>query len=315
MTAKQLAPYLDRVSKVELPPTTCGCAHCMKAAKQPGGETVPKDDHFIKEELALAALLLALWEAAVASTGIEATIKAAGATRNVNVIDTTLENADEDMAKATFTDEGKKESEDTLHKSFMVGFLLAGAAAAAAARMAASIKRTLFGYNSQVGYWTNHYFARIAHPALMEAVLADGVSITGTNDLEAVLEAVMARVIKGTEVYWRIVANQTMSRAHHYGILRGAQEQGKLGYRLVAVIDLRTTDLCRGLDGKEFWVADAIEHLERVAETDPADIGKVAPWVKWDDVKGKSNAELSSLGVLCPPFHSFCRTTLVAFST
>ena len=72
MTAKQLAPYLDRVSKVELPPTTCGCAHCMKAAKQPGGETVPKDDHFIKEELALAALLLALWEAAVASTGIEA---------------------------------------------------------------------------------------------------------------------------------------------------------------------------------------------------------------------------------------------------
>ena len=320
MDHKALAPYLERVRSIkmeDLPGATCSC-HVCKVATPKGGETVPKDDKFIAEELALAATLLKLWEDAVASTGIVDSITTAGATRNTHTISTALDNADVSLSQTIFDDgdgEATKDTMGTLRKTLLVGMLLSGAALTDYSRLMVSINRLLGGFTAQVRYFSNQYFTRIAHPALMDAVLSAGTSLTGLEDYGKVLADEMAKAIWNTGPYWRIVANQTTSRAHHYGILRGAQEQGKLGYKLVAVLDRRTTELCRNLDGKEFWVADGIAHLERIAETEPEDIAKVAPWVKAEDVKDKSASDLSTMGVLVPPFHANCRTTLVAIST
>ena len=316
MTATELAPYIERVRNVV--PHGCGCSCCaQKAEKVKGGETVPKGDKFIKEELELAATLLALWEDAVDRTGIVDSIITAGDTRNTHNIDTALDNADVSLSQTVIDDD--EEIADTnkpIKTAFLIGFGLAGATALSASRMAVSIGRILNGYNRQVQYFANQYFRRIAHPSLLKIVLAHGNDLHGNEDYGQVLKEAMDRyVLEGTEAYWRLVANHTISRAHHYGILRGAQEQGKLGYRLVAVLDTRTTELCLELNGREFWVADGINHLEKVAECDPEDISKVSPWVKAEDVKGKTSDELVEMGVMVPPFHGNCRTTLVTINT
>ncbi|MGK3946915.1 hypothetical protein ABK046_52185, partial [Streptomyces caeruleatus] len=65
--------------------------------------------------------------------------------------------------------------------------------------------------------------------------------------------------------YWRLVANQASSRAYHYGLTRAGLSLGYTGYRLDAVIDKATTPVCRSLDGKVFWLADAVQRLEKLA--------------------------------------------------
>jgi hypothetical protein len=47
-----------------------------------------------------------------------------------------------------------------------------------------------------------------------------------------------------------------------------------------------------------------------MAAQDPEDVKTIAPWPKLEDIKGKSSKELVAQGVIVPPYHFFCRTTL-----
>ena len=86
--------------------------------------------------------------------------------------------------------------------------------------------------------------------------------------------------------------------------------RGYRAYRLDAVIDSRTTEVCRSLNGKEFWLADAVARLEKLARVAPEEIAEQSPWLALEDVDGMDSAALSKNGILTPPFHANCRTTM-----
>lgn len=159
---------------------------------------------------------------------------------------------------------------------------------------------------------TNEFFNTQVMPALQRQVNAvlDGTAATGQPDLTAI-RAVLDRRLK-TVPYWRVVANAAASRSYHYGYLKAAQFQGFRAYRFVAVIDERTSEICNHMDGREWPIADVVNLMERTAMSDDIEeVKRLLPWAKFDDIKELNNDALRDIGVMVPPLHGNCRSTIV----
>ena len=66
---------------------------------------------------------------------------------------------------------------------------------------------------------------------------------------------------------------------------------------------------------EEFWIADAVALVERTAMVEDAtEVKELQPWLKYNDIKELGTDELVNRGVMVPPFHGNCRTTLELIS-
>lgn len=146
--------------------------------------------------------------------------------------------------------------------------------------------------------------------------------------------------------YSNVVANAGVQRARAFAEISSYVDAGIEYAELVAVLDQRTTNQCRFLDGQHIQVSNIVNILNQTLEiTNPEEIKRVTPWVydrrdpktgtpqlvtrngvvladilrsgygKIDD-KGEYAARKmgdqlaidASIGP--PPYHGFCRTTM-----
>lgn len=174
--------------------------------------------------------------------------------------------------------------------------------------------QVLAGMVASTKYYTNTHFNTYVVPALFREVdkVLSGKAPFEQPDWTPVREALQDRL--KSVPYWRLVATTAASRSFHYGYMKAAQVQGFRGYRFVAILDERTTDICQDMDGREFLIADAVSLLERVAQSDdPEEAKKLTPWTTAEQIKGKSNQELVKDGTFFPPLHGYCRSTVEPF--
>lgn len=174
----------------------------------------------------------------------------------------------------------------------------------------------------------------------------------GNDVIAKDLKAHFAQNIPRPISYWRTVADSFVGRARTTSQIYSYEDASIESLEVVAVIDEVTTDQCRFMDGKVFSVSSARAMLDSLSELeDPEEVRYANPWIrKGRDANGgmhlfvphadgshtsiakiersgmgkvddrgsfsntKSSAELSKLGVPCPPFHGRCRTTVVASS-
>jgi hypothetical protein len=157
-------------------------------------------------------------------------------------------------------------------------------------------------------YYTNRHFNEQVIPDIQNRVqaLLDGTNPTDVPDVTDIIEGLGKRL--KSVPYWRVVANAAASRAYHYGALKAAQMTSVTQYRLVAVLDEKTSEICIDMHDKVFWVADAVQLLEQAADADPEEVKDIMPWLR--DVDGLDNDALRALGFIVPPFHGNCRTTV-----
>lgn len=169
--------------------------------------------------------------------------------------------------------------------------------------------RIVNGMSRSANYYTNQYFNTQVMPALVDAVqqaVVSGQRSTGAAAIREVLDRRLRSV-----PYWRVVANAAASRAYHYGLvmagsLGGAQE---VVYR--AVIDARTSEICLSLNGTRWPIRDMVDLVQRIADAGPEEIKTITPWVRVDDIRDLSPAQLYAMGVAVPPLHGSCRSVLV----
>lgn len=164
------------------------------------------------------------------------------------------------------------------------------------------------------------------------------------RDLEA---AAAGKLAPRGGAYWEVVAGAYVGRGRSWSQLLGYQEAGVRRYRIEAVLDRATTQVCRFLHGKSFEVSDGLSILNAGAELDrPEDVKKQNPWVRLGQppegkpilfVDGKggrvkvatieeaatgadkvgrfsgglSERGLVSNGIGFPPYHGLCRTTTI----
>lgn len=115
--------------------------------------------------------------------------------------------------------------------------------------------------------------------------------------------------------YWRLVGGAAIVRARSYGAVIRMQHSGVATFRFVAVMDERTSPICREMNGRIFTIEQASTHIERVTgATSPEAVKTTSPWVPPSQVMGKSPVELAAMGVILPPLHGNCRSKVVAES-
>ena len=123
--------------------------------------------------------------------------------------------------------------------------------------------------------------------------------------------------------YWQGLAEHTALRVREFGRLEGYRKAGAKGYRLVVILDDRTSAICQALaaEDKVYPLDDAIDKMEMLMNIDTQKHSldsvremtkEIAPWVSENQVEynpyGKAIG-ISGNHTPFPPFHWKCRTT------
>jgi SPP1 gp7 family putative phage head morphogenesis protein len=167
----------------------------------------------------------------------------------------------------------------------------------------------------------------------------------GGADIARELEAAArAALIDRAPFYWEVVASAFVGQGRSFAQVSSYAEAGIRRYRIEAVLDERTTHICRYLHGKTFAVEDALRKFEQVERLeDPEAIKQALPWIRErregdrlvltgasttisdvtrsamgtrDDVgefrPRLGETQLADAGIGFPPFHGMCRSTTIA---
>lgn len=141
----------------------------------------------------------------------------------------------------------------------------------------------------------------------------------------------LVSMVDVTEPYWRTVAVNALNNARTYANLATMDEAGVQYFRFVAVLDERTTQICRHLDGKTWPVRPMLERMQKAQQaTTLEELDRWTPMVR--DVKNEAGevigfaigpkdsptqfsteidtAALAAAGACIPPLHFHCRSTI-----
>ncbi len=132
-----------------------------------------------------------------------------------------------------------------------------------------------------------------------------------------------ANVAGKSAAYWQDLAEHIALRVREFGRLQGYKKAKAQYYRLVVILDDRTSDICRALAAQNNvyplnTALEAMDNLQslntRASSLDDARdyIKALAPWVKDDQVVYNDEDEpigVSGAHTPFPPFHWRCRTT------
>lgn len=172
----------------------------------------------------------------------------------------------------------------------------------------------------------------------------------GRDDIVAELSGAMSRdAFDRSRDYWEVVSMVFTNRARTFTQVAAFEEAGIERYRFEAVLDEATSEVCRFMHGKVFTVEKAADRFREVERArDPELIREVQPFVQVgadregnqvlfyergdrrravaqvdepgvgerDEVGRYSRAlspgQLEAAGVMVPPLHGRCRSTIVA---
>ncbi len=86
--------------------------------------------------------------------------------------------------------------------------------------------------------------------------------------------------------YNKMMSNLATARAHHFGFLDWAQENGILYYKIVATLDEKTCASCAAMDGKIFSVKDALAYKDKflAAQGDKEQLKRDCPFLTQNDI-------------------------------
>ncbi|MFA7689312.1 MAG: hypothetical protein WCX96_04430, partial [Bacilli bacterium] len=125
--------------------------------------------------------------------------------------------------------------------------------------------------------------------------------------------------------YWQGLAEHTALKVREFARLEGYQKAGVKYYKLVVILDERTSDICRALakEDKLYPIDVAIEIRDNLMALDPNKhsldtvrdyIKAIAPWISESQiVRDSQNKPIGVSGAHTPfpPFHWKCRMTTI----
>ena len=161
-------------------------------------------------------------------------------------------------------------------------------------------------------YWIGKNYSADLSARLRDALLPAFTDGADQRALGKILQDEMQGHISRSTNYFEGLANHIVTRSFNFGIAAGLQEAAVERYKISAVIDERTTDICREMNGKVFTVARAMELANNLIEsTDPEEVKTIAPWVQPADLPDVgNNGDQLPVGMAQPPYHWRCRTTI-----
>ncbi len=149
---------------------------------------------------------------------------------------------------------------------------------------------------------------------LKEAVL-DSLKGIGKTEKEIIslLDHAVPEVMKDrhTMNHYRLVISNAVNKSRNFARTMTFEEIGIQTLEIVAVIDKKTSDICRTMSGRRISTKVASTYVKEVMTTEPDQVVKNFPWPKSVPQGVSTRKILSGLSVKLPPYHGRCRTTTV----
>jgi hypothetical protein len=171
-------------------------------------------------------------------------------------------------------------------------------------------------------FWTGHLSKTISATITREALVGG----LGRAEVGRILRGVVGGTFPAVSVpgtfaggarpYFQMLAGTVRNQASNYGVLSTFVEAGVKRYRIVAVMDKRTSEICTLMDGRSFEVrVGAKLAADRLEAATPDAVKEISPWRSAESARtiaGDENPEeaLARVGMSLPPYHGHCRTTI-----
>lgn len=156
------------------------------------------------------------------------------------------------------------------------------------------------------------YDAVLAEPiaALAAQAIQDGLT---KNQAAALFRDTFKEVFpKRTLSYWKMTGNNVVTLSRSLGQVSGYVDAGITVYEIIAIKDLKTSEVCLFMNGKRFAVRDGVQLRDAIIDSPTPEAARaVNAWQKFEDIEGLSTAQLPQ-GMRLPPYHGNCRTTTAA---
>ena len=125
--------------------------------------------------------------------------------------------------------------------------------------------------------------------------------------------------------YWEVFSSNALNRARSRSLGQTFLENDIERYEVVAIIDERTSEICRMMDGTVMEVRKMVEKYKQIDEaSDPEEVKDIFKWGASDSngvyikngedkvyLKGNlTGDDLQAMGLDAPPYHGRCRSTV-----
>ena len=149
---------------------------------------------------------------------------------------------------------------------------------------------------------------------LKQATL-DSIRGVGKNQKEIIelLDKAVPKIMKDrhTMNHYRMVISNAANKSRNFSRTLTFEEIGVQKLEIVAIIDRKTSDICRTMNGRRIEVRRATSYVREVMATDPDEVVKKYPWPKSVPTGVSTENILDEISVTLPPYHGRCRTTTV----
>lgn len=164
-------------------------------------------------------------------------------------------------------------------------------------------------------YWVKNFFDDQLQEKVVEfgtKIISEGLS---REDAGLLFEDEFAKKYEAFSWrYWQGFANHVVTRSREFGAVERYVRSNTEWLQVKAVIDQRTTEICRHMHNRVISVSKAVEIRDAlVASTSPEEVKKIAPWMKPEALAAKPSKSLPSSMAL-PPYHFNCRSRTVKAS-
>lgn len=153
--------------------------------------------------------------------------------------------------------------------------------------------------------------ALLIHPEIEKAEWKAGVAKLDTG-----ADRNQVKINVAGKNYFGLAASIQVSRMSAFGFLLEAAESGVTNYRVDAVLDERTCEVCRHMDGWVFPVEAGLQLAQQIMDTeDPEALKALAPFYAQNKASlaalgGYGTEDFINEGMSLPPYHPLCRCIL-----
>lgn len=163
-------------------------------------------------------------------------------------------------------------------------------------------------------FWIGEHYGANVGPKIAqtvrETVIEQGL---GRADAANALKEIFTDALgEKSDSYWQVVAANATTKARNFGAVESFVQGGFEEIEILAMLDERTSDICRYMNGKVFKTEWAVSQRDKMMAATSPDLAKLASrWVKYSEIVGRTPEQLYQNGICLPPYHARCRTTVV----
>ena len=177
-------------------------------------------------------------------------------------------------------------------------------------------RRALNLVHDQHMFWIGDHYNSYIHKTVVEnfkSYIEKGLT---NEQLANMFETAFSGLVDRKKNYYQGLAEHITSRLRTFANVKGYVKSGIKGLRISAILDGRTTNICREMNGRIFVTERLNSFVDKaISVTSEKELRKMLPMRSGNDVKGIAGIPSSSIPVAdqLPPYHWRCRTRTVAY--